>query len=62
MVFKCHYQQYFSYIMAVNFIGEGNWSTWRKPMQVTEKRHHKMLYRVHIAMSGIRTHNFSDRH
>jgi hypothetical protein len=25
-----HFQQYFSYIMAVSFIGGGNRSTWRK--------------------------------
>ena len=29
---ECHFQQYFSYIMAVNFIGGGNWSTRRKPL------------------------------
>ena len=26
----CHFQQYFSYNVAVSFIGGGNWSTQRK--------------------------------
>ena len=46
---------------------------WRKPeypentqtcrKSVTEKLHRIKLYRVHLAISGIQTHNFSgDRH
>jgi hypothetical protein len=31
MVFNATFQQYFSYIVAVSFIGGGNWNTRRKP-------------------------------
>ena len=45
--------------MAVSFIGGGNLSTWRIPLnwlQVTDGLDHIMLYQVHLAMSGIQTH------
>jgi uncharacterized membrane protein len=53
---ECHFQQYLNYIVAVNFIGGGNQSTWKKPLT---NLYHLMLYRVPIAMNGIQTQNFS---
>jgi len=58
-------KQYFSYIVAVSFFDGGNWSTRRKPLPVAShwQIYHIMLYRVHLALIEIWTHNISgDRH
>ena len=49
--------------MAVSFFSGGNWSTRRKPRPVENHRQtlsHNVVYKVHLAISGIRTHNLSD--
>jgi len=47
MMFNATFNQYFSYILAVSFIVEGNRRTWRKP-PICRK-----------SLTNFRTHNFS---
>ena len=55
-----HFQQYFSYIVTVRFIGGRNKSTQEKVMTCCWYVTHNniMLYWVHLVMIGTRTHNY----
>ena len=57
---ECHFQQYFSYIVAVSFTGGGNRRTRRNHRPVASHRQalsHNVV--VHLALIEIRTHNIS---
>jgi hypothetical protein len=58
-----NFQQYFSYTVAVSFIGGWNRKKITYQPDVIDKLDHINLYRVHVATSGIRTRNVSgDKH
>ena len=59
IMFQRHFQQYFSYIVVVSFIGVGNPEKTTDIPQVTDKLYYIMLYRVHLVISRKRTHNIS---
>jgi hypothetical protein len=47
----CHFQQYFSYIVAVSIIGGGNQSTGRKPLTCPENILFKLFFHGRIFSS-----------
>ena len=47
---------YFSHILAVSFLGEGNLEKTTHQLQVNDKIYRIMLYWVQIATSGIQFH------
>ena len=52
-----HFQQYFSYIVMVRFIDGGKPEKTTGLPHVPDKLYHIMLYRVHLAIHRVRTHN-----
>ena len=46
------FQQYFCYIVAVSFIGGGNWSTRKKHRSAASHWQTLLLYRAHLALAG----------
>jgi len=55
MVFNATFKQYFSYIVAVSFIGGGNWSAWRKQMTCCKSQTNFITWCCieHLAMSRV---------
>jgi hypothetical protein len=46
MVFRCPFQQYFSYIVAVSFIGGGSRRTLRKPPTCRKSLTNSITYNI----------------